>query len=133
MKKFPLFLILVFLTSSFSLPKKLLASSATSVVETWVEGEAKVYQSIETTVDGETVRKESSLPGKMELKMEKTGEGKSTVSFSQSSQNLPSLEITPQPEKVLKEVSEVKSERPLSLFSKLFNFFQSLISRIFKF
>jgi len=133
MKKFPLFLILVFLTSSFSLPKKLLASSATSVVETWVEGEAKVYQSIETTVDGETVRKESSLPGKMELKMEKTGEGKSTVSFSQSSQNLPSLEITPQPEKVLKEVLEVKSERPLSLFSKLFNFFQSLISRIFKF
>jgi hypothetical protein len=131
MKNFFLFLILFFLT--FSLPKTLLASSATSVVETKVEGEAKVYQSVETTIDGETVRKESSLPGKMELKMEKTGEGKPTVSFSQSSQNLPSLETTPQPEKVLKEVSEVKSERPLSLFSKLFNFFQSLISRIFKF
>ncbi len=122
-------LFLVFLSSPFFLPKTSLASSAASVTETRVGGgEAKVYQSVETTIDGETVKKESSLPGKMELKMEKTGEGKPTITFLQSPKNLPS-EITPTPKKILEEVPEVESNQVSFIFSKLVNFFRGLFSR----
>ena len=66
-------------------PQDILASSAKSVVETHVEssGESQIYQSVETAVDGETVIKESSQAGKLELKMEKSADSEPTVSFSQ--------------------------------------------------
>lgn len=73
----------------------LIASSAKAVVETQVEaGDAQIYQSVETTVNGETVKKESNQPGRLELEMEKTGEGKPTVSFIQEPQD----KTTPTPE-----------------------------------
>lgn len=85
MKK--LCLILFFLFFSFS-GEVSASSSAKSVVETQVEssGETQVYQSVETTVDGQTVKKESDQPGKLELEMKKEGEGEPTVSFSQEEQ-----------------------------------------------
>ena len=67
------FLIFLFLPLVFSSPKEILASTAKSVVETQVEGgETQIYQSVETTVNGETVKKESFEPGKLELEMKKT-------------------------------------------------------------
>lgn len=61
------------------------ASTARSSVETEVQaGNAEVYQSVETTVNGVTVKKESRQPGKLELKMEQTASGSPTVVFSTS-------------------------------------------------
>jgi len=81
MKRIILILLLFFLFS-----KEILASSAKSVVETQVKGEGvKVYQSVETTVNGETVRKESKEPGKLELEVKKEDNQKPTVIFSQES------------------------------------------------
>ena len=64
MKKIILILFLLF----FGFSGEVLASSAKSVVETQIEGDkVEVYQSVETTVDGETIKKESNQPGKLEL------------------------------------------------------------------
>ncbi|OGE71994.1 hypothetical protein A2617_04970 [Candidatus Daviesbacteria bacterium RIFOXYD1_FULL_41_10] len=47
------------------------ASTARSSVQTNVQsGNAEVYQSVEVTVNGKTIKKESREPGKLELKME---------------------------------------------------------------
>ena len=67
-----------------------MASSAKSVVETQVEGDGvEVYQSVETTVNGETVKKESTQPGKLELEMKNNASvqsgAKSIVSTSEES------------------------------------------------
>jgi len=116
MKK--IFLLLLFLI----FPAEIFASSAKSVVETQVEGgEAKVYQSVETTVNGETIKKESNQPGKLELEMEKEGEGKPTVIFTQES-NSP---LAPSPEK---GDSSIKKEirTPNYLWFKIANFFQNI-------
>lgn len=73
----------------FFFPGPVVASTASSVVETQVEGEnVQVQQVVETTVNGQTVIKESSQPGRLEVKMEKTGENEPTVTFSQTSGNL---------------------------------------------
>ena len=116
MKK--IFLLLLFLI----FPAEIFASSAKSVVETQVEGgEVKVYQSVETTVNGETIKKESNQPGKLELEMEKEGEGKPTVIFTQES-NSP---LAPSPEK---GDSSIKKEirTPNYLWFKIANFFQNI-------
>lgn len=83
MKKIILILFLVFFSFSgevLASPDLIGASSAKSVVETQVEGDkVEVYQSVETTVNGETVKKESTQPGKLELEMKKNdGESKIT-------------------------------------------------------
>ena len=88
-------------------PERYRASSAKSVVETQIEGEGEVYQYVETTVNGETVRKESREPGKLELEMKKEGESEPTVSFSQE------------------EVSEKPS---VSFISQIVEFFRKLFS-----
>jgi hypothetical protein len=116
MKK--IFLLLLFLI----FPAEIFASSAKSVVETQVGGgEAKVYQSVETTVNGETIKKESNQPGKLELEMKKEGEGKPTVIFTRepNSSPIPSLE---------KGVSPIKKESrtPNYLWFKIANFFQNI-------
>lgn len=103
---------------------EVLASSAKSVVETQVEaGNAQIYQSVETTVNGKTIKKESNQPGKLELEMTKTGEGKPTVTFFEE----PQEKITPA------LTSEFTSEVPPSSFvSQIIefvrNFFSSLTS-----
>ena len=75
----------------------LMASSAKAVVETQVEaGDAQIYQSVETTVNGETVKKESNQPGKLELEMEKNVGAEPTVSFTWEPQGKQG-KITPVP------------------------------------
>lgn len=71
------------------------ASTARSSVESEVQaGQAEIYQSVETTVNGVTVRKESRQPGKLELKMEQNGTGTPSVSFSSNPQPSISPKIT---------------------------------------
>lgn len=66
------------------LPKFTWASTAWSSVESQVQaGQAEIYQSVETTVNGQTVRKESNQAGRLELKMEQTASGSPTVTFTQ--------------------------------------------------
>lgn len=103
-------LVLFSLLFVFFFPQPVLASSARSVVETQVEssGETQVYQSVETTVNGQTVRKESKEPGKLELEMEKAGEGEPTVRFSQEAGSLETQKL------------------PVSFFSQVVEFFQKL-------
>jgi len=113
MKK--LFLILFLLFFSFSgevlaspVPERYRASSARSVVATQVEGDqVEVYQSVETTVDGETIKKESTQPGKLELEIKKEGENEPTVTFSQE---------------------EVSEKPPVSFISQIVDFFRKLFS-----
>lgn len=111
MKK--LSLILVLLILNFFLSGKTLASSAESVTETQIKGEGEVYQYVETTVNGETVSKESHEPGKLELKMEKIGEEEPTVTFSQEP-------ASPTPE----------ATTPVSFVSRIIEFFRNLFSRV---
>ena len=117
MKKF---FVLIFLFV-FSFPGQVLASTAKSVVETQVEaGEAQIYQSVETTVNGETVKKESTQPGKLELEMKKTGEAEPTVSFSQET-------VTPSP--FLSPTPTFQNEKsPVSFIAPILKFFQNLFS-----
>jgi hypothetical protein len=84
MKKFFLSLLLLFFILLLTFPYGVFASSAKSVVETKVEGEnTKVYQSVEATVNGKTVKKESNQPGRIEVEIRNEGEKKSgsTQSF----------------------------------------------------
>ena len=116
MKK--IFLLLLFLI----FPAEIFASSAKSVVETQVEGgEVKVYQSVETTVNGETIKKESNQPGKLELEMKKEGEGKPTVIFTQESNSSP----IPSPEKGVSPIKR-ESRTPNYFWFKIANFFQNI-------
>ena len=104
-------------------PERYRASSAKSVVETQVEGEAEVYQRVETTVNGETVIKESSQPGRLEVKMEKTGEGQPTVTFSQES-----AQIIATPTSTL--TLPVKLEPLNSLASQIIDFVRKLLDNL---
>lgn len=97
-------LALLFLT----LPGQSLASSATAITESQVkvgEGKAQVYQSVETTVNGQTVKKESTQPGKLELEMRKVGEGSPTVTFSQETQE--EMITTPSQEPTVRDSSAI--------------------------
>ena len=97
---------LLFVILSF--PDQALASSAKSVVETQVEGDdVQVHQVVETTVNGQTVRKESTQPGKLELEIKKEGENEPTVTFSQE---------------------EVSEKPPVSFISQIVDFFRKLFS-----
>jgi hypothetical protein len=119
MKKI-IFLIVV--SVYFFLSGRIFASSAKAVVETQVEGgEVKVYQSVETTVNGETIKKESNQPGKLELEMKKAGEGKPTVIFTQES-NSSSI---PSPEKGVSPIKK-ESRTPNYFWFKIANFFQNI-------
>jgi len=71
-KKLPiLFLFFFYLLAS----REIWASFSRAVVETQIKGgPGRVYQSVETTVNGETIRKESTRPGRLELEMKKEGE-----------------------------------------------------------
>ena len=117
MKKIILFLLF------FSFSGKVLASSAKSVVETQVEGDnVQVHQVVETTVDGQTVRKESTQPGKLELEMKKTGEeDEATVSFSQ--ETVSPVSVTPIP----------KIDKPPAFFFvvQVTEFFRNFFSQCF--
>mgnify|MGYP001568126838 CR=1 FL=1 len=109
--------ILLLLLVGFSPSGEVLASSARSVVETQVEGDqVEVYQSVETTVDGETVRKESNEPGKLELEMKKTGEGEPTVTFSQESTSV----TTPTPTPTQKKSPVFFAQSIIEFFRNLF-------------
>lgn len=100
-----------------------MASSAKSVVETQVEssGESQVYQSVETTVDGETIKKESNQPGKLELEMKKTGENEPTVTFSQET-------ISPAP---ATSTPTVKKPPVFSFVVQITEFFRNFFSQCF--
>ena len=119
MKKF---FVLTFLPFFLAFPGQSQASSATSVVETQVEGEAEVYQRVETTVNGETVIKESSQPGRLEVKMEKTGEGEPTVTFSQEEQS--SFTPTFAPEQFWQDLTNPIVEFVKNLLSNLTSWFK---------
>lgn len=89
--------------------KDVLASEAYSKVETKVEGNGQVYQYTETTVNGQTVKKESSQPGKLELKMEqKIDDKEATVSFSEEPIASPTAVKSATPSADLKSVSVLK-------------------------
>ena len=110
MKKIILILFLLF----FGFSGEILASSAKSVVETQVEGDqVEVYQSVETTVDGETIKKESNQPGKLELEMKKNDE---------ESEVTPAL-VTPIP--------TVKKPSVFPFVVQITEFFRNLFSRCF--
>jgi len=115
---------LIFILVYFFISTEIFASSAKSVVETRVEGEeVEVYQSVETTVDGETVKKESNQPGKLELEMKREGEQKPTVIFSQESNySSPTINevVTPIPRKENKLLNYSLITR------KITNFFQNI-------
>lgn len=114
------FLIFLFLPLVFSSPKEILASTAKSVVETQVEGEAEVYQYVETTVDGQTVSKESHEPGTLELEMKKEGENEPTVTFSQETQTSTQTPILPSPASFVSQIIEFFR----NLFSQLTSWFK---------
>lgn len=119
MKK--LSLILLLLVLGFFASGKVLASFSKSVTETYIEeGSGEVYQYVETTIDGQTVRKESTQPGKLELEMKKTGESEPIVTFSQ--EEISSLQPT--------EVSELEREMPDSFVAKIIEFFRKLFSSL---
>ena len=131
------FLILFLLLAVFSSPGQTLVSSATAVAETQVEttGETQIYQSVETTVNGQTVKKESSQPGKLELKMEKTGEGEPTVTFSQESQeeilSSPSSQtITPSP--APGSVQKTEEGKLQTIFKPIIDFFRGVLDNFFE-
>jgi len=113
MEKLSVILFLLFFSFSGEVlaspvPERYRASSARSVVETQVEGDqVEVYQSVETTVDGETIKKESTQPGKLELEIKKEGENEPTVTFSQE---------------------EVSEKPPVSFISQIVDFFRKLFS-----
>ncbi|MFZ5365901.1 MAG: hypothetical protein ACOZBZ_01270 [Patescibacteria group bacterium] len=111
------FFLLTFFLFILAFPDQSLASSATAVTESQVEatGDVQVQQVVETTVDGQTVRKESREPGKLELEMKKTGGGQPTVTFSQeSAQIITSPTPTPSP-------------KPLSLITPIIDFVRKLL------
>ena len=135
-------LVVFFLLFVFSFPGKILASSARSVVETQVEaGEAQIYQSVQTTIDGQTIKKESNQPGKIELEMKKTDDGQPTVSFSQTTiaptqtpkpSALPTLSsLTPTPTETEVAVEPRTVVSPIiDFFRSIFDWFKNLTSQV---
>ena len=118
-----IFIIFLFILFIFSLPQAALASStAKSVVETQIEGEGEVYQSVETTVNGQTVKKESREPGTLELEMKQEGNSEPTVSFSQTTNDNPSPTLTP--------TSPIQIERLTSLASQITDFVRKLLDSL---
>jgi len=96
-------IILALLLFSF-FSREALASSAKSVVETQIEGSENttVYQSVEATVNGKTVKKESSEPGKLEVELKDENGAESqkvdnspTVFSWENKESSPSLAPTP--------------------------------------
>lgn len=135
MKKFAIpILALLFL----ALPNQSWASSATAISESQVEvgeGQSQVYQSVETTVNGQTVKKESTQPGKLELKMEQTGEGSPTVTFSQEEatsvlggESQESGTATP-PSESVEEPKEDSEDRQQSIFTTISDFLKTIWGR----
>lgn len=112
--------------------KNVLASEAYSSVETKVEGSGKVYQSVEVTVNGKTVKKESSQPGKLELKMQDTGEKQATVSFSEEPAVSPSTLKFATPSSVLKFEGKAQEKINQSVFSKITGFFGQFLNKFLK-
>lgn len=111
-KTLVLFLLLIILT-----PGIVLASEAYSRVETKIEGEGSVYQYIETTVNGQTVKKESSQPGRLEFKMQ----GKEQEPVASSS--------------VIESVVSNPVSNPVSVFvsiNKFFEQFEKFLDEILK-
>lgn len=104
-------------------PERYRASSAKSVVETQVEssGESQVYQSVETTVDGETIKKESNQPGKLELEMKKEDNQEPTVTFSQETTSPVAVIPTP----------TIKKPPVFSFVVQITDFFQNFFSQCF--
>ena len=100
---------LLFVILSF--PDQALASSAKSVVETQVEGDdVQVHQVVETTVNGQTVRKESTQPGEVKVSV-KDGKTETKITTSPSPSLAPSpiatYEATPVPqEEVRREIQQ---------------------------
>lgn len=113
-----------------ALPGQSLASSAKAVAESEVQaGEAQVYQSVETTVNGQTVKKESTQPGKLELEMKSGGGASPTTTFSQESQeSAVSLQdtVTPSP------TPDVGSPSTLQRFVDFFRQILGIFFGIFK-
>lgn len=105
--------------------KDVLASEAYSRVETKVAGEGpvQIYQYAETTIYGQTVRKESSKTGKLEIKMEKTGDKEATFSVSEEPAS---------PSAVQSAIPSAGSQAA-SVFNLVTNFFGQLFKQIFKF
>ena len=105
-----------------AVPRQSWASSATAVTESQIEGmgDVQVYQSVETTVNGQTVKKESSQPGKLELKMEQTGEATSVSDVGSA---------TPSPTTEVEENPQEESE-PQSVFERIVNFFKGFVDKI---
>lgn len=119
-----LVLLLLLLSSTGSVGA---ASTATSVVETQIEGEGDVQTSIETTVNGQTVKKESNTPGKLELKMEQSGENEPTISFSQTLTSTPTSP-TPTPPLVPAETKPF----PESIAASVIDFVKNFLSDLSK-
>lgn len=104
--------------------KDILASEAYSRVETKIEGSGQVYQYTETTVNGQTVKKESSQPGKLELKMEqKTDNKEATVSFSG--------ELIASPTAV-KSATSSAGLKTISVFNQITNFLEQFFDKFLK-
>lgn len=94
--------------------KNVLASEAYSSVETKVEGSGKVYQSVEVTVNGKTVKKESSQPGK-----EEPAVSPSTLKFAT-------------PSSVLKFEGKAQEKINQSVFNKITGFFGQFLNKFLK-
>lgn len=133
-KALALFLLLTILNQQSAL-----ASKAYSQAETQVEGSdsIQVHQSVETTVNGKTVRKESNQPGKLSIRAE---EEETTASPSPktstpahpsilSPSHTPSI-TTPG----LNPNEQVLSfgNQPKNTISFLIDFLKNILSKIFK-
>ena len=115
MEKLSVILFLLFFSFSGEVlaspvPERYRASTAKSVVETQVEEEAEVYQYVETTVNGQTVRKESTQPGEVKVSV-KDGKTETKITTSPSPSLAPSpiatYEATPVPqEEVRREIQQ---------------------------
>ncbi|MDZ4209903.1 MAG: hypothetical protein U1C56_01850 [Candidatus Curtissbacteria bacterium] len=118
----------------FLFPQNTFASTAQAEAEANVEasGNIEVRQSVETTINGQTVKKESNSPGKLELKMEQSGNSSApTVSFSQTSTQEP----TPTPETKISPTPEIspipQNETPTTQFvSWISEFAQKLLTNL---
>ncbi len=121
----------------FISPSPLFASSATAVAETEVEvgnGEAQIHQSVETTVNGQTLRKESTKAGRLELKMESNNSSSGTA-FSQKNDVLSSTTAaTVIPPKNLPSVimDVERDEQPQSLLNLIKTFIREVVNSLIK-
>lgn len=126
--------VLVFLLLVLAFPDQSLGSSATAVAETEVEAgqNTQVYQSVETTVNGQTVKKESTQPGKLELEMRKVGDEEATVSFSQEPATSTSdvESATPSPTAEVEENAPQQSQ-PKPMLQRFVDFLKQTLGNFF--